>query len=76
MYLSVISVNSILQEDAAQVENPGEGELRAGRDAPRRRSQLEEVRPEGHLGRQVPEVSAAPFTFFSVRDRVSAHERR
>ena len=47
-----------MQEDAAQVEHPGEGERRAGREPPGRRPQLEEVRAEGHPRRQVPKVSA------------------
>ena len=66
------------QEDAAQVEHPGEGEHRAGREPPGRRPQLEEVRPEGHPRRQVPKVSAPslpnttiPFLFTAER----AHQR-
>ena len=78
-YLCVIwfeIISNTTQEDAAQVEHPGEGEHRAGREPPGRRPQLEEVRAEGHPRGQVPKVSApAPHNPFPA-DRACAQRAR
>lgn len=46
-----------MQEGDGQGEEAGEGDVGAGHGVAGRRPELEEVRPEGHSWRQIPEVS-------------------